>query len=162
MVVHWKTWLPACLVCSINSWFPLKLDEAHLQHAILLLYPFIRNAIFYNLLGFINCSCLNSGTEFIGGRFRRKSSSDAYERATPPGPSTSHPPPFEVWPFGVLMLVFAPRPASTKLNTRQRRMKGGHIITGEIKNVRVCLTSTVIICRYVCSVSFYHICSVCG
>ncbi|KQK21754.1 dormancy-associated protein homolog 3 [Brachypodium distachyon] len=31
-----------------------------------------------------------------GGRFRRKSSSDAYERATPPGPSTSHPPPFEV------------------------------------------------------------------
>ncbi|KAM0833577.1 hypothetical protein ACQ4PT_064187 [Festuca glaucescens] len=31
-----------------------------------------------------------------GGRFRRKSSSDAYERATPPGASTSHPPPFEV------------------------------------------------------------------
>ena len=30
-----------------------------------------------------------------GGRFRRKSSSDAYDRATP-GPSTSHPPPFEV------------------------------------------------------------------
>ncbi|CAM0873131.1 unnamed protein product [Alopecurus aequalis] len=30
------------------------------------------------------------------GRFRRKSSSDAYDRATPPGPSTSHPPPFEV------------------------------------------------------------------
>ncbi|OEL35071.1 hypothetical protein BAE44_0003910 [Dichanthelium oligosanthes] len=30
-----------------------------------------------------------------GGRFRRKSSSDAYERASPPG-TTSHPPPFEV------------------------------------------------------------------
>uniref|UniRef100_A0A0E0KDK1 Uncharacterized protein n=1 Tax=Oryza punctata TaxID=4537 RepID=A0A0E0KDK1_ORYPU len=29
-----------------------------------------------------------------GGRFRRKSSSDAYERATPG--TTSHPPPFEV------------------------------------------------------------------
>jgi hypothetical protein len=32
-----------------------------------------------------------------GGRFRRKSSSDAYERAAQPGASTSHPPPpFEV------------------------------------------------------------------
>uniref|UniRef100_A0A0E0KDK3 Uncharacterized protein n=1 Tax=Oryza punctata TaxID=4537 RepID=A0A0E0KDK3_ORYPU len=37
-----------------------------------------------------NFSKLNSP----GGRFRRKSSSDAYERATPG--TTSHPPPFEV------------------------------------------------------------------
>ncbi|KAG8063420.1 hypothetical protein GUJ93_ZPchr0003g16566 [Zizania palustris] len=31
-----------------------------------------------------------------GGRFRRKSSSDAYERATTPGPASQPPPPFEV------------------------------------------------------------------
>ncbi|EEE59040.1 hypothetical protein OsJ_10798 [Oryza sativa Japonica Group] len=38
----------------------------------------------------LNLEKLNSP----GGRFRRKSSSDAYERATPG--TTSHPPPFEV------------------------------------------------------------------
>ncbi|CAN6289490.1 unnamed protein product [Urochloa humidicola] len=31
-----------------------------------------------------------------GGRFRRKSSSDAYERASPPGTTSHPPPPFEV------------------------------------------------------------------
>jgi len=72
-------------------------------------------------------SCLTLSTESSGGRFRRKSSSDAYERASPPE-TTSRTPPFEVWAPSMLTLLFAPWQASTspKVEEEERRRQEGN------------------------------------
>jgi hypothetical protein len=93
----------------------------------------------------------------LGGRFRRKSSSDAYERATPPG-TTSHPPPFDVWTDRTLALVFAPSQASSTVDREDRRRKTSRGERGWSSRGLSYLYCDILYCRYICMVSFL----VCG